>query len=294
MTTREILQKTKAAWGCIRSAGAEEKNRLLLSMAESLLQHADTILYENAHDLEQARGLISEVMLDRLRLSADRLEGMASGIRDAAALPDHTGRILEEITRPNGLNIYKKQVPLGLVAIIYESRPNVTSDAAALCIKSGNVCMLRPGKEAYRSARAIVEALKRGIERAGFDANIVNIVEDTSRRSATEIMEASGLVDLLIPRGGAGLIRACVEHATVPCIETGTGICHVYVDKSADLNMALDIIENAKTSRPSVCNAEEVLLVHKDIAAEFLPMLKRPHTGLFPWSCALTSAQRSV
>ena len=192
MTTREILQKTKAAWGCIRSAGAEEKNRLLLSMAESLLQHADTILYENAHDLEQARGLISEVMLDRLRLSADRLEGMASGIRDAAALPDHTGRILEEITRPNGLNIYKKQVPLGLVAIIYESRPNVTSDAAALCIKSGNVCMLRPGKEAYRSARAIVEALKRGIERAGFDANIVNIVEDTSRRSATEIMEASG------------------------------------------------------------------------------------------------------
>ena len=266
MTTREILQKTKAAWGCIRSAGAEEKNRLLLSMAESLLQHADTILYENAHDLEQARGLISEVMLDRLRLSADRLEGMASGIRDAAALPDHTGRILEEITRPNGLNIYKKQVPLGLVAIIYESRPNVTSDAAALCIKSGNVCMLRPGKEAYRSARAIVEALKRGIERAGFDANIVNIVEDTSRRSATEIMEASGLVDLLIPRGGTGLIRACVEHATVPCIETGTGICHVYVDKDADLEQALSIISNAKTSRPSVCNAEEVCLVHRDIA----------------------------
>ena len=288
MTTREILQKTKAAWGCIRSAGAEEKNRLLLSMAESLLQHADTILYENAHDLEQARGLISEVMLDRLRLSADRLEGMASGIRDAAALPDHTGRILEEITRPNGLNIYKKQVPLGLVAIIFESRPNVTSDAAALCIKSGNVCMLRPGKEAYRSARAIVEALKRGIERAGFDANIVNIVEDTSRRSATEIMEASGLVDLLIPRGGAGLIRACVEHATVPCIETGTGICHVYVDKDADLEQALSIISNAKTSRPSVCNAEEVCLVHRDIAKTFLPMLKnmlvdaREQAGLCP------------
>ena len=300
MTTREILQKTKAAWGCIRSAGAEEKNRLLLSMAESLLQHADTILYENAHDLEQARGLISEVMLDRLRLSADRLEGMASGIRDAAALPDHTGRILEEITRPNGLNIYKKQVPLGLVAIIYESRPNVTSDAAALCIKSGNVCMLRPGKEAYRSARAIVEALKRGIERAGFDANIVNIVEDTSRRSATEIMEASGLVDLLIPRGGTGLIRACVEHATVPCIETGTGICHVYVDKDADLEQALSIISNAKTSRPSVCNAEEVCLVHRDIAKTFLPMLKnmlvdaREQAGLCPVELRLDEAAREI
>ena len=300
MTTREILQKTKAAWGCIRSAGAEEKNRLLLSMAESLLQHADTILYENAHDLEQARGLISEVMLDRLRLSADRLEGMASGIRDAAALPDHTGRILEEITRPNGLNIYKKQVPLGLVAIIYESRPNVTSDAAALCIKSGNVCMLRPGKEAYRSARAIVEALKRGIERAGFDADIVNIVEDTSRRSATEIMEASGLVDLLIPRGGAGLIRACVEHATVPCIETGTGICHVYVDKDADLEQALSIISNAKTSRPSVCNAEEVCLVHRDIAKTFLPMLKnmlvdaREQAGLCPVELRLDEAAREI
>ena len=276
MTTREILQKTKAAWGCIRSAGAEEKNRLLLSMAESLLQHADTILYENAHDLEQARGLISEVMLDRLRLSADRLEGMASGIRD------------------------KKQVPLGLVAIIYESRPNVTSDAAALCIKSGNVCMLRPGKEAYRSARAIVEALKRGIERAGFDANIVNIVEDTSRRSATEIMEASGLVDLLIPRGGTGLIRACVEHATVPCIETGTGICHVYVDKDADLEQALSIISNAKTSRPSVCNAEEVCLVHRDIAKTFLPMLKnmlvdaREQAGLCPVELRLDEAAREI
>ena len=189
---------------------------------------------------------------------------------------------------------------MGLVAIIYESRPNVTSDAAALCIKSGNVCMLRPGKEAYRSARAIVEALKRGIERAGFDANIVNIVEDTSRRSATEIMEASGLVDLLIPRGGAGLIRACVEHATVPCIETGTGICHVYVDKDADLEQALSIISNAKTSRPSVCNAEEVCLVHRDIAKTFLPMLKnmlvdaREQAGLCPVELRLDEAAREI
>ena len=300
MTTREILQKTKAAWGCIRSAGAEEKNRLLLSMAESLLQHADTILYENAHDLEQARGLISEVMLDRLRLSADRLEAMASGIRDAAALPDHTGRILEEITRPNGLNIYKKQVPLGLVAIIYESRPNVTSDAAALCIKSGNVCMLRSGKEAYRSSHAIVTALKAGVESVGGDSDIVNIVEDTTHASAQVLMTADGLVDLLIPRGGKGLIRACVENASVPCIETGTGICHVYVDRDADLNMAVKIIENAKTSRPSVCNAEEVCLVHRDIAKEFLPKLKaalvdkRREAGLVPVELRLDEAAAEI
>ena len=274
MTTRELLEKTKAAWPSVRSAGADDKNRLLLSMAEHLMHHADEILFANAQDVEQARGTISDVMLDRLSLSAGRIESMAAGIRDAAALPDHTGRILDEITRPNGLKIYKKQVPLGLVAIIYESRPNVTSDAAALCLKSGNVCMLRPGKEAYRSSKAIVDALKDGVRAAGFDPDIVNIVEDTSRHSATEIMEAAGLVDLLIPRGGAGLIRACVEHATVPCIETGTGICHVYVDKDADLEKALSIIVNAKTSRPSVCNAEEVCLVHAGIAKTFLPMLK--------------------
>ena len=300
MTTQEILQQTKAAWPSIRSAAASDKNRLLLAMAESLKQNADQILSENAQDLEQARGVISEVMLDRLRLDAGRIEGMAAGIRDAAALPDHTGRILSKITRPNGLKIYKKQVPLGLVAIIYESRPNVTSDAAALCIKSGNVCMLRPGKEAYRSAKAIVDALKAGIEQAGFNPDIVNIVEDTSRHSAAEIMQASGLVDLLIPRGGAGLIRACVEHATVPCIETGTGICHVYVDKDADLEQALSIIVNAKTSRPSVCNAEEVCLVHKDIAKTFLPMLKnalvdaREQAGLRPVELRLDKTAASI
>ena len=300
MTTREILQNTKAAWPAIRSAGADEKSQLLCSMADSLMQHADRILEQNALDLEQSRGVISEVMLDRLRLDAGRIEGMAAGIREAAALPDHTGRILAEITRPNGLKIYKKQVPLGLVAIIYESRPNVTSDAAALCIKSGNVCMLRPGKEAYRSAKAIVDALKAGIESAGFDPEIVNIVEDTSRRSAAEIMEAAGLVDLLIPRGGAGLIRACVEHATVPCIETGTGICHVYVDKDADLEKALSIIVNAKTSRPSVCNAEEVCLVHEAVCKVFLPMLKnalvdgREQAGLRPVELRLDERALSV
>ena len=300
MTTREILEKTKAAWPSVRSAGAEDKNRLLLSMAEHLMHHADEILFANAQDVEQARGTISEVMLDRLSLSAGRIESMAAGIRDAAALPDHTGRILDEITRPNGLKIYKKQVPLGLVAIIYESRPNVTSDAAALCIKSGNVCMLRSGKEAYRSSHAIVTALKAGVESVGGDSDIVNIVEDTTHASAQVLMTADGLVDLLIPRGGKGLIRACVENASVPCIETGTGICHVYVDRDADLNMAVKIIENAKTSRPSVCNAEEVCLVHRDIAKEFLPKLKaalvdkRREAGLVPVELRLDEAAAEI
>ena len=274
MTTREILEKTKAAWPSVRSAGAEDKNRLLLSMAEHLMHHAGEILFANAQDVEQARGTISEVMLARLSLSAGRIESMAAGIRDAAALPDHTGRILDEITRPNGLKIYKKQVPLGLVAIIYESRPNVTSDAAALAIKSGNVCVLRCGREAWRSAHAIVEALRRGLKENGLPEAAVSLIEDTTHASANALMTAVGYVDLLIPRGGAGLIRACVENATVPCIQTGTGICHVYVDKAADLEMAVDIVENAKTSRPSVCNAEEALLVHRDVAAQFLPMLK--------------------
>ena len=214
-------------------------------------------------------------MLDRLLLDENRLHGMADGIRALTALPDHTGRILSEVTRPNGLVIRKVQVPLGLVAIIYESRPNVTSDAAALTLKSGNVCVLRSGKESIRSASAIVAALKNGIASVGGDPDILNLVQDTSRESARELMQASGLVDLLIPRGGAGLIRACVENATVPCIQTGTGICHVYVDEFADLDKALRIIVNAKTSRPSVCNAEEVCLVHRAVAERFLPMLKK-------------------
>ena len=275
MTTWDILKKTRAAWPSIRNRDAEGKNDLLRGMADSLMACTSAILAENRRDMEEARGTISDVMLDRLYLDEKRLAGMAEGIRALTALPDHTGRILSQITRPNGMTICKQQVPMGLIAIIYESRPNVTSDAAALAVKSGNVCVLRSGREAYRTAKAIVQALKQGIAAAGGDAEIINIVDDTSHQSAADLMRANGLVDLLIPRGGAGLIRRCVENATVPCIQTGTGICHVYVDQYADLQKALAIIVNAKTSRPSVCNAEEVCLVHQAVVEEFLPMLKQ-------------------
>ena len=275
MTTIELIQKTRAARTSIASIGTEKKNALLLAMADSLQAHCAEILACNAQDMEAARGHITDVMLDRLKLDEARIAAMADGIRDTVKLPDPVGRVLKEVVRPSGIVIDKVQVPLGLVAIIYESRPNVTSDAAALTIKSGNVCMLRSGKEAFRSAHAIVSALKDGIRKTGGDPDIVNIVEDTSHESAQTLMTADGLVDLLIPRGGAGLIRACVENATVPCIETGTGICHVYVDQDADLQKAVNIIVNAKASRPSVCNAEEVCLVHKAVAGKFLPMLKK-------------------
>ena len=275
MTTLDILKKTRAARSSLAALDETAKNRILLAMAEALMAAEDDILAENDADMTAARGHINDVMLDRLRLDHDRLAGMAEGVRAIAALPDHTGRVLSEVRRPNGLVVRKVQVPLGLVSIIYESRPNVTSDAAALAVKSGNVCVLRSGKEAHRSACAIVKALKSGIVQGGGDPEILNIVDDITHQSATDIMTAKGLVDLLIPRGGAGLIRACVEGASVPCIETGTGICHVYVDKAADLDKALAIVENAKTSRPSVCNAEEVLLVHSAVAAEFLPRLKK-------------------
>ena len=275
MTTLDILKKTRAARSSLAALDETAKNRILLAMAEALMAAEDDILTENDADMTAARGHINDVMLDRLRLDHDRLAGMAEGVRAIAALPDHTGRVLSEVRRPNGLVVRKVQVPLGLVSIIYESRPNVTSDAAALAVKSGNVCVLRSGKEAHRSACAIVKALKSGIAQGGGDPEILNIVDDITHQSATDIMTAKGLVDLLIPRGGAGLIRACVEGASVPCIETGTGICHVYVDKAADLDKALAIVENAKTSRPSVCNAEEVLLVHSAVAAEFLPRLKK-------------------
>ena len=275
MTTLDILKKTRAARSSLAALDETAKNRILLAMAEALMAAEGDILAENDADMTAARGHINDVMLDRLRLDHDRLAGMAEGVRAIAALPDHTGRVLSEVRRPNGLVVRKVQVPLGLVSIIYESRPNVTSDAAALAVKSGNVCVLRSGKEAHRSACAIVKALKSGIAQGGGDPEILNIVDDITHQSATDIMTAKGLVDLLIPRGGAGLIRACVEGAAVPCIETGTGICHVYVDKAADLDKALAIVENAKTSRPSVCNAEEVLLVHSAVAAEFLPRLKK-------------------
>ena len=270
---KELLEQAKAAKPRVAALGTEEKNRGLLAMADSLEAHAGEILKANAEDLTEAQGKISDVMLDRLRLTEDRIRAMAQGIRQVAALPDPVGLILDSHTRPDELKIDKVSVPMGVIAIIYESRPNVTSDAAALTLKSGNVCVLRGGKEAIRSATAIVDALRAGLRQAGIPENAVNLVQDTSRDSATALMTADGYVDLLIPRGGAGLISACVRTATVPCIATGTGICHVYVEKTADQDMALNIIENAKTSRPSVCNAEEVLLVDRVIAPEFLPKL---------------------
>ncbi len=269
----EMLNAAKAAKSQISCLTSEQKNAALHAMADTLLLRTDRILQANALDLEDARGSVSPVMLDRLALTAQRICAMAQGIREVAALPDPVGHILDTVTRADGLLIQKVSVPMGVIAIIYESRPNVTSDAAALALKSGNVCVLRGGKEAFRSANAIVDALREGLASVGITEHAVNLVQDTSRASATALMTANGYIDLLIPRGGAGLINACVKTATVPCIATGTGICHVYVERSADLSMALSIVENAKTSRPSVCNAEEVLLVDKAIAPEFLPML---------------------
>lgn len=275
MTTREILLAARSAWPQLRCAGTEKKNAALVQMAQALIEQENAILAANEADLQAAKGHISEVMLDRLRLNHDRILGMAEGIRQVAALPDPVGRVITRVERPNGMVIEKTGVPMGVVAIIYESRPNVTSDAAALAVKSGNACVLRGGKEAFRSADAIVKAMQCGLKAAGMPEGLVQLVQDVTRQSATELMTAVGLVDLLIPRGGAGLIRACTENARVPCIQTGTGICHVYVDESADLDMALDIIRNAKTSRPSVCNAEEVCLVHAKVAEAFLPRLKQ-------------------
>ena len=269
----ELLAAARGAKNEVGQLSTWQKNQALLAMAETLEESRESILAANALDLSAARGNISEVMLDRLRLTPERIAAMARGIRDVVGLPDPVGVVLEETVRPDGLTIQKVSVPMGVIAIIYESRPNVTSDAAALALKSGNVCILRGGKEAIHSATAIVDALKRGLSQAGITENAINLVQDTSRSSAAALMTAQGYVDLLIPRGGAGLIAACVRNATVPCIATGTGICHVYVEKSADQDMALRIVENAKTSRPSVCNAEEVLLVDKAIAGEFLPKL---------------------
>ncbi len=275
MTTQELLLQANAAKGAMALADTQTKNQALLAMADALMAHERNILAANALDLEAARGTISEVMLDRLALSPQRIAGMAQGIREVAALPDPVGEVRARVERPNGLIIEKTAVPMGVIAIIYESRPNVTSDAAALALKAGSACVLRSGKEAHRSAQAIVAALKEGLVKAGLPADVLQLVEDTTRASANELMTARGLVDLLIPRGGAGLIRSCVDNAAVPVLETGTGICHIYVDGEADQNMALDIVENAKCSRPSVCNAAEVCLVDRAIAEKFLPRLKK-------------------
>ncbi len=291
--TSEILKEARVARTALLALSSEEKNEALLKMADSLEEQTEKILEENKKDLDDAKGKISEVMLDRLALSPDRIKAMADGIRAVVALPDPVGRVLSRIKRPNGLVIEKTSVPLGVIAIIYESRPNVTSDAAALSLKSGNVCVLRSGKEAFRSARAIVESMREGLSRCDLPRTLINLVEDTSRESARALMTAVGFVDLLIPRGGAGLIKACVENAKVPCIETGTGICHIFVEKTADFDMALNIIENAKAQRPSVCNAAEVLLVDRAVKNEFLPLLKkrlcdeRAAKGLSPVSLIL-------
>lgn len=275
MTTLDILKQAKAAKSELAKLGSEDKNNALLAMADALRENCAAILEENKKDVEAARGRITDVMIDRLSLDESRIKGMADGIRDVVKLPDPVGRVLSRVELSNGLIVEKTAVPMGVVAIIYESRPNVSSDAAALALKSGNVCVLRGGKEAFRSANAIVNALRSGLKKLGLCENFINMVQDTTRQSSTELMTADGYIDLLIPRGGAGLIKACVENATVPVIQTGTGICHIYVDDDADLDMALNIIENAKTSRPSVCNAEEVLLVNSKIADKFLPMLKK-------------------
>ena len=275
MNTKDMMIAAKNASLDVAAYSTEQKNTALSAMADALEAHIPEILAANNEDMEAAKGKISDVMLDRLMINEDRIRAMAKGIREVVDLPDPVGLVIEETEPQPGLKIQKVSVPMGVIAIIYESRPNVTADAAALTFKSGNACVLRGGKEAFKTAHAIMQALKEGVRNAGLNDNAINLVDDTSRDSATELMTSPDYIDLLIPRGGAGLINACVKNATVPCIETGTGICHVYVDSKADLKKAVDIIINAKTSRPSVCNAEEVLVVNKTVAAEFLPMIKK-------------------
>ncbi len=274
-TTKEILLGAKNAAKLACYLTTQKKNETLLAMADGLEKDMNKILSANAVDLARAKGVLPDVMLDRLRLDEKRIIGMANGIREVASLPDPVGKTLETNTLANGLTVTKTSVPLGVIGIIYESRPNVTSDAGALCFKSGNACVLRGGKDAFLSSFAIVESMRAQLKNAGLDENFINVVEDTSRASANELMTAVGFIDALIPRGGAGLIRSCVENAKVPCIQTGTGICHIYIDESADIQSALAIVENAKTSRPSVCNAAEVCLVHEKIAPSFLPLLQK-------------------
>ena len=273
-TTQEQLALAGSAKKSINTASTALKNQALEAMASQLLKATDAILAANQIDMEAARGKISEVMLDRLFLDQERIEGMAQGIRALIDLPDPIGEVLDTEVLGNGLEIQKVRVAMGVIGIIYESRPNVTSDAVALAIKSGNAVVLRTGKDAFHSAQAIVTALKAGLEEAGLNPDLLQLIQDTSRASSLAMMKAKGYLDLLIPRGGAGLIQAVVENAIVPVIETGTGIVHVYVDKDADFQKALAIIENAKTSRPSVCNAMEVLLIDRAIASDFLPLVK--------------------
>ena len=271
--TRPLLEEALAAKPALAALSSEEKKAVLLSMADALEADTRAILAANALDLEAAQGHIAPVMQDRLRLTVGRIADMAAGIRAVAQLKDPVGRHLGCHTLPNGLVVSKVSVPLGVIAIIYESRPNVTSDAASLTFQAGSVCVLRGGKESIHSNTAIVRALHKALEQNHLPKALVSLVTDTTRASANELMQAVGYVDLLIPRGGASLIQTCVDQAKVPCIQTGTGICHLYIDGDADLSKALTIVDNAKTSRPSVCNAAEVCLVHRDIAPTFLPLL---------------------
>ena len=275
MDTEKMGLAAKAAERILGVADTNTKNRALEAMASALTANEDTIISANATDLSEGRqNGMKDSLLDRLRLTPERIAGMAEGIRQVAALADPIGEIIEGSVRPNGMKIQRVRVPLGVVGIIFESRPNVTSDAAALCLKAGNVCILRGGKEAIHSNMAIADVLRRAVETAGLPADCIQLVSDTSRESANQMMRMSKYLDVLIPRGGAGLIRAVVENSTVPVIETGVGNCHVFVDRSADIEMAASIIYNAKTSRPSVCNAIETILSHKDIAEKALPVIK--------------------
>ena len=280
-----LADRAKAAARILALADTETKNRALRAAADALEQNADTILAENQKDLEAGRANgLSEALLDRLALSGARISGMADGMRSVADLPDPVGVVLEEFDRPNGLHLTKRTVPIGVIAVIYEARPNVTADSAALCLKSGNAVILRGGKEAIRSNLAVAETLRETVAAAGLPKDCVQLIEDTDRETATALMRLNGGVDLLIPRGGAGLIQSVVRNATVPVIETGAGTCHTYVDKDADLHMAAEILYNAKTSRPSVCNACECVLVHEAVAEEFLPLaeekLREKHVAL--------------
>ena len=274
MDTEKMGLAAKAAERILGVADTGTKNKALEAMAQALVTNADRVIAANATDLESGRqNGMKESLLDRLRLTPERIAGMAEGIRQVAALSDPIGEIIEGSIRPNGMKIRRVRVPLGVVGIIFEARPNVTSDAAALCLKSGNACILRGGKEAIHSNMAIAELLRQAVESAGLPADCIQLVSDTSRESANEMMRMSQYLDVLIPRGGAGLIRAVVEKSTVPVIETGVGNCHVFVDKTADIEMAANIIYNAKTSRPSVCNAIETILVHREIAQKVLPVI---------------------
>lgn len=273
----ELIEKGKLAKSASRVLGslsASVKNNALLAMADALEKKSEFIISENKKDIDAGRkNGMRDSLIDRLSLNQTRISDMAEGIRQIAGLPDPIGEAISSIKRPNGLKISKVRVPLGVIGIIYEARPNVTADAAGLCIKSGNSVILRGGKEAFKSNMAIVKVMQDSGYNAGLPEGSINLVENTTRESATELMKLNEYLDVIIPRGGAGLIKAVVEHATVPSIETGTGNCHVYVDSCADINMAHDIVINAKTQRPSVCNAEEKLLVHKDIAEKFLPKM---------------------